>query len=70
MSHTSAGHRKAQQFLDSLDNRSVVMDGDGRAYQHGGMYAPYWYPAWNNAEPLSSYELAFRYPIRLMKEIS
>lgn len=69
LAHTSTGHRKAQQLLNSLPSHSVVLDCHGRAYQHGGINIPYWYEAWGDGAPLSSYELAYKHPITVMKPV-
>lgn len=64
---TSSGHAKAQKLLDSLPRGSVVIDAEGFAYQEGGIHGTgMWYRAFDNGDPLSSWELAFRAPIREM----
>lgn len=64
---TSRDHVKAQKLLDSLPRGSVVIDSQGFAYQEGGMLdRGMWYRAFDDGDPLSSWDLAFRAPIREM----
>lgn len=64
---TSREHVKAQEMLDNLPRGSVVLDGQGFAYQEGGMCdRGMWYRAFDDGDPLSSWDLAFRAPIREM----
>ena len=65
--HTSNDHQKAQKVLDGLGNRSVVLDGNGYAWQQGGLcFTGYWYRAYGDERAFSSYELAFEYPITVL----
>lgn len=62
--HTPAQHRKAQALLDSLPPESVVLDCHGLAWQEGGLsLRGLWYRAFGDGKPLSSWDLAFKYPI-------
>lgn len=61
---TRPEHRKAQALLDSLQPESVVMDCHGGAWQEGGLaLRGLWYRAFGDDKPLSSWDLAFKYPI-------
>ena len=61
---TRPEHRKAQHLLDSLPPESVVMDCHGGAWQEGGLsLRGMWYRAFGDEKPLSSWELAFKYPL-------
>lgn len=64
---TSRQHVKAQKMLDSLPRGAVVIDSRGFAYQEGGIRdRGMWYRAFDDGEPLSSWDLAFRAPLREM----
>lgn len=65
--HTSRAHRTAQATLDSLPHGAVVLDGDGYAWQEGGLaLAGWWYRAYGDGQALSSWELAFYGPITVL----
>lgn len=60
-------HFNAQKMLDSLPRGAVVIDSQGFAYQEGGIHdRGMWYRAYGDGEPLSSWDLAFRAPLREM----
>ena len=64
---TRKQHVKAQAMLDSLPRGSVVVDCEGFAYQEGGLSdRGMWYRAFDDGEPMSSWDLAFRAPLREM----
>lgn len=53
----------AQKLLDSLPTYSVVLDKYGHAWQSGPIY---WYRAFGDDEPFSSWDLAFSFPITVI----
>lgn len=60
-------HAHAQKMLDALPSGSVVVDCEGFAYQEGGVLGKgLWYRAFDSCEPISSWDLAYRAPIREM----
>lgn len=67
--HTSREHGQAWGLLEDLPRNAVVLDRDGYAWQEGGWAGSgYWFSTmYSDLEPLSSYDLAFHYPLTPMK---
>lgn len=58
---------RAWRALDQLPQGAVVLDGYGHAWQQG---FPYWYRAWGDGEPTSTWELCQRAPITVLHDLN
>ena len=54
---------RAQIMLDGLNDGSVVLDVHGHAWQYGGIY---WYRSYGDDSMVSSHDLAFKAPFKVI----
>lgn len=64
MSRVASNTRSRHQMsIDQLHRDSVVLDCFGHAWQYGGIY---WYRAYGDDSRVSSYDLSFKGPFKVL----